>query len=66
MHRLHIRKAAKMHCGVVLTYLKWMRRHYEEKGIRFGELIGGEPHLTGDLLATAAIVMSSAKTGSRK
>lgn len=55
-----------MHCGVVLTYLKWMRRHYEEKGIRFGELIGGEPHLTGDLLATAAIVMSSAKTGSRK
>ena len=45
----HMRKAADMHGGVVLTYLKWLRKHYEEKGLRFGELIGGETHLTGEL-----------------
>jgi len=44
-----MRKAAEMHGGVVLTYLKWMRKHFEEKGVHFGELIGGEPHFTGDL-----------------
>lgn len=41
----HMRKAAGMHGGVVLTYLKWLRKHYGEKGVRFGGLIGGETHL---------------------
>ena len=45
----HMRKAADMHSSAVLAYLKWLRKHYEEKGIHFGELIGGETHLTGDL-----------------
>lgn len=44
-----LRKAAEMHGSVTFTYLKWMRRHFEEKGVKFGELIGGETHLTGDL-----------------
>lgn len=46
-----LRKAAESHGAVVWTYLRWMRKHYEEKGVKFGELIGGEPHLTGDLPA---------------
>jgi len=44
-----MRKAAAMDGGVVLTYLKWLRKQHEEKGVRFGELIGGEPQLTGEL-----------------
>ena len=43
------RTAAERHGSVVFAYLKWMRQHFEEKGVRFGELIGGETHLTGDL-----------------
>jgi len=44
-----MRTAAEQHGSVVFTYLKWMRKHFEEKGVRFGELIGGETHLMGDL-----------------
>ena len=43
------RAAAERHASVVFGYLKWMQRHFEEKGVRFAELIGGETHLTGDL-----------------
>ena len=46
-----MRTAAEQHGSVVFTYLKWMRKHFEKKGVRFGELIGGETHLTGDLPA---------------
>ncbi len=42
-----VRKAAQQHGTVVLTFLQWMRKHYEEKGVRFGEAIGGETHPTG-------------------
>jgi len=45
------KKAAEMHGTVVRTFLDWMQRHYKEKGVRFGEMIGGETHLTGDLPA---------------
>ena len=44
-----MRTAAEQHGSVVFVYLKWMRKHFEEKGVRFGELIGGETHVTGDL-----------------
>lgn len=44
-----MRTAAEQHGSVVFTYLKWMRKHFEETGVRFGERIGGETHVTGDL-----------------
>lgn len=44
-----VRKAAEQHGSVVFTYLKWLRKQFEDTGVRFGERIGGETHLTGDL-----------------
>jgi hypothetical protein len=43
------RKMADQHGEVVRAYLQWAQRHFDEKGVRFGEMIGGETHLTGDL-----------------
>jgi hypothetical protein len=43
------KNAAEMHASVLRGYLDWMQRHYRDKGERFGEMIGGEEHLTADL-----------------
>lgn len=43
------KKAAEMHGAVVRTFLDWLQRHYQERGIRFGETVGGEEHTSADL-----------------
>lgn len=43
------KKASEMHGTAVRTFLDWMQRHHQEKGIRFGETIGGEEHMSADL-----------------
>ena len=45
------KNAAEMHGSVVRAYLDWMQKHYRDRGVRFGEKIGGEEHLTAELPA---------------
>lgn len=45
----HLRRAAEEHAAVVYRYARFLRDHYEKNGIHFGEQIGGEVTLTGEL-----------------
>lgn len=45
----HLRKAAEQHGEVVHRYARFLRKHFDETGVHFGEQIGGEVMLTGDL-----------------
>jgi hypothetical protein len=47
----HLRKAAELQGGTVLTYLKFLRRHYETSGVHFAEAIGGTVELDPEMLA---------------
>jgi len=43
------RKAIDEHAAVIARYAKFLDAHFERNGIRFGELIGGEVTLHGEL-----------------
>jgi len=45
----HLRRAAEEHAAVVHRYTRFLRDHYEKNGSHFGEQIGGEVTLTGEL-----------------
>ena len=43
------RKAIEEHAAVIARYAKFLNAHFERNGIHFGELIGGEVTVTGEL-----------------
>jgi hypothetical protein len=46
-----VRKAAEQQGSSVWTYLKFLRRHYEQTDTRFGEAIGGTVEVDPSILA---------------
>jgi len=43
------RKAIEQHAAVIARYAKFLNAHYERSGVRFGEQIGGEVTVTGEV-----------------